>query len=82
MECLDAIADQAKRNNGVIDKTEMEMAAIRAARMPLYEALSEMGLADLAAELGPEKFDQIIEAVWDGCRASMSLQSARGGVPF
>ena len=46
MACLTAGSANAKRNHGMIDKTDMETRAIREARRELAEALTEMGLME------------------------------------
>jgi hypothetical protein len=61
--------------------THMEREAIVAARQPLYDALVEIGVADAFDHCSAEQIDHLIEAVWNGLRASMHLQSARGEVP-
>jgi hypothetical protein len=62
--------------------TYMEKEAIVAARRSLYDALIEIGIADAFNDCTAEQIDAVIEAVWNGLRASMQQQSARGEVPF
>ena len=62
--------------------TYMEKEAISEARRPLYEALIELGIADAFNDCTAEQIDSVIEAVWNGLRASMHLQSAKGDMPI
>ncbi len=83
MACLDRIAALTKDTNGVMhDKTEMEKAAIKAARRQFHDALDRLYLLSVFNSCTAAEIDGIIEAVWDGVRASMQQQSARGEIPF
>lgn len=82
MACLRAGAANAMRNQGMIDKTDMEMRAIRDARRMLAEALTEMGLMEPFFGRPAEDIDRVIEACVDGFQASMQRQSDAGEVPF
>ena len=62
--------------------TQMEREAIRAARRNLYEALVAIGRADAFNNATATEMDSVIEAVWNGCRASMQQQTERDGIPF
>jgi hypothetical protein len=62
--------------------THMEKEAIVAARQSLYNALLMIGVADAFNDCTAEQIDSVIEAVWNGLRASMHLQSARGEIPI
>jgi hypothetical protein len=82
MRCLDAGAALAKRNNGLIDKTDMEKTAIKAARRFFAEALTELGLMEAFFDRKPAEIDQLIEACVDGFQDSMQSQSLNGDLPF
>ena len=62
--------------------THMEKEAIRCARQSLYNSLVEIGIADAFDGCTAEQVDGLIEKVWNGLRASMHLQSARGEIPI
>jgi Family of unknown function (DUF6511) len=66
----------------VIDKTDMEQQAIKDARRPLAEALTELGLMQHLLELGAEQIDQLIEAAVDGFQESMQHQALNDDVPW
>ncbi len=82
MRCLDGGSALANRNNGMIDKTDMEQKAIRDARRFLAETLTELGLLAPFHERAASDIDRIIEACVDGFQDSMQRQSAKGDVPF
>ncbi|QLH40814.1 MAG: hypothetical protein HWD60_20370 [Defluviicoccus sp.] len=82
MRCLDAGAALAGRNNGVIDKTDMEKQAVRDARRYLAEALTELGLMEPFQERSAAEIDRLIEACIDGFQDSMQRQSLNDDVPF
>lgn len=62
--------------------TDMERVAIRSARQQLYEALVRIGRVEPFDNATADEIDSVIEAVWNGVRASMQEQSAKGAVPF
>ena len=82
MACLMAGSANAKRNHGMIDKTDMETRAIGEARRMLAEALTEMGLMAPFFDRPAADIDRVIEACVDGFQASMQRQSDNGDVPF
>ena len=82
MACLTVGSAIARRNFGMIDKTDMETRAIREARRDLAEALTEMGLMQAFFDRPAEDIDRLIEACVDGFQASMQRQSDAGDVPF
>jgi hypothetical protein len=69
--CLDAGAAIAKRSQGMIDKTEMESAAIKAARRNFAEALIELGLIEVFHDRTAAEIDRIIEACVGGFQEAM-----------
>ena len=66
----------------MIDKTEMERQAIKDARRPLAEALTELGLMQHFLEITAEQIDQLIEAAVDGFQQSMQCQALNDDLPF
>lgn len=83
MECLDAITANAIRGMGVMSsKTEMERKAISDARRQFYAALMSIERAEPFDSATKDEMESVIEAVWDGLRASMQWQAAGGDVPF
>ena len=82
MHCLDAGSALARRNNGMIDKTDMERKAIKDARRPFAEALTELGLMEPLQDRSAAEIDRLIEACIDGFRDSMQRQSLNDDVPF
>ena len=66
----------------MIDKTEMEQQAIKAARLPFAEALSELGLMEHFFDLSAKQIDQLIEAAVDGFQQSMQCQVLNDDVPW
>lgn len=82
MRCLNAGAAIARRNRGLIDKTDMEKRAIKDARRFLAEALTELGLMAPFQDRSPEDIDRIIEACIDGFQDSMQRRSLNDEIPF
>jgi len=76
MRCLDAGSALAIRNNGMIDKTEIEIQAIKDARRFLAEALTELGLMAPFHDRSAADIDRIIEACIEGFQDSMRHQCA------
>ena len=82
LRCLDAGAALAGRHGGVIDKTDMEQQAIKDARLPFAEALTELGLMEHFFDLSAERIDQLIEAAVDGFQDLMQRQALHDDVPW
>ena len=84
MACLTAGSDLAIRNDGMIDKTEMEAQAIRDARRSFAEMLTELGLMSAFFDRKAEEIDRLIEACVDGFQESMQRQAGQKskGTPF
>jgi hypothetical protein len=66
----------------MIEGTEMEQQAIKDARRPFAEALTELGLMEHFFDLSAEQIDQLIEAAVDGFRQSMQRQALNEDLPF
>ena len=87
MRCLDAGAALAKRNHGMIDKTDMEIRAIKDARSYLAEVLTDLKLMAPFFDRTPAEIDRIIESCVDGFQESMLRQAEERGplnsdIPF
>ena len=66
----------------MIDKTDMEQRAIKDARRPFAEILTEFGLMEHFFDLTAEQIDQLIEAAVDGFQHSMQGQALNDDLPF
>jgi hypothetical protein len=82
LRCQGAGAALAGRHNGMIDKTDMEKQAIKDARRPFAEILTELGLMEHFFDLKAEQIDQLIEAAVDGFQQSMQGQALNDDLPF
>ncbi len=85
MRCLDEGSALARENNGMIDKTAREIAALKEARKPFAEALTEIGLMDAFYHRTAAEIDQLLEAAVTGFVESMQRQGAvkeRTGTAF
>ena len=76
MRCLDGGSALANRNNGMIDKTDMEQKAIRDTRRFLAETLTELGLLAPFHDRTAAEIDRIIATCVNGFQASMRRQAA------
>ena len=82
MRCLDAGSTIARRDNGMIDKTDMERQAIKDAWRFFAEVLSELGLMEPFHDRSAADIDRLIEACIDGFRESMQQQALNDDLPF
>jgi hypothetical protein len=76
MRCLDRGAAWARENNGMIDKTARETQALKDARRPFAEALTNLGLMDAFYNRSASEIDQLLEAAITGFTESMKRQGA------
>jgi hypothetical protein len=76
MRGLDRGEAIAREANGMIDKTAREMQALKDARRPFAEAITELGLMPVFHDRPPEHIAQIIEAVVTGYVDSMLRQAS------
>ncbi len=81
VRCQQLGAELAARNFGMIDKTDHETQAIRDARRPFAEAVTELGLMASFHGRSAAEIDQLIEAVVTGYVASMQRQCAPPETP-
>ena len=66
----------------MIDKTELEIQAIKAARRNLAEVLTELGLMAPFHDRSADEIDRIIEACVDGFQAAMRRETLNDDIPF
>lgn len=69
--CQNAGAAIAKRNSGMIDKTDIETKALKETRRPFAEVIAELGLMPAFEGRSAGEIDRIIEACVDGFRDAM-----------
>ena len=74
MRCLDRGAAWARENNGMIDKTARELQALKDARKPFAEALTNLGLMDAFYNRTAAEIDQLLEAAITGFVESLQRQ--------
>lgn len=74
MRCLDHGTAWAKENNGMIDKTAREIQALKDARKPFAEALTNLGLMDAFYNRTAAEIDLLLEAAVTGFIESMQRQ--------
>jgi molybdopterin biosynthesis enzyme MoaB len=67
---------------GMIDKTELEAKAIKAARRNFAETLTELGLLAPFHDRTPEEIDRIIEACVDGFQDAMRREALNDDLPW
>jgi len=79
MRCLDRGAACARENNGMIDKTAREMQALKDARKPFAEALTNLGLMDAFFNRTATEIDVVLEAAVTGFIESMQRQGGGKG---
>src|SRR5919106_1137069 len=79
LRCLDAGAAIAGRHGGVIDKTEMEQRAIKDARRPFAEALTELGLMEHFFDLSAKQINALIDAALEAEHRSKPQRDYLGG---
>ena len=80
--CQDAGAALAESHTGMIDKTELEQRALKDARRPFAEVLTELGLMEHFLDLSAEQVDRLIEAAVDGFRESLQAQALNDDIPW
>ncbi|MBB4267710.1 DUF6511 domain-containing protein [Roseospira visakhapatnamensis] len=66
----------------MIDKSKMEAQAIKDARRPFAEVLTELNLMAPFADRTPAEIDHLIEACVTGFQESMQRQSLEDEIPF
>jgi hypothetical protein len=82
LRCQGAGAAIAGKYSGMIDKTDMEKQAIKDARRPFAEILTELGLMEHFFDLTAEQIDLLIETAVDGFQQSMQGQALNDDLPF
>ena len=63
-------------------ESSMEKQAIKDARRPFAEILTELGLMEHFFDLSAEAIDRLIEAAVDGFQQSMQCQALNDDVPW
>ena len=76
MACCDAGGELARRSGGMINLTPMEAQAIKDARRPFAEVLTELGLLAPFHDRTAAEIDRIIATCVNGFQASMRRQAA------
>lgn len=66
----------------MIDKSELEAQAIKAARRNFAEVLTELGLMAPFHDRSADEIDRIIEACVDGFQAAMHRETLNDDIPF
>lgn len=66
----------------MIDKTDMEKRALKDAREPFAEVLTELNLMAAFRDRSAEEIDRIIEACVEGFAESMKRQALNDDLPF
>jgi hypothetical protein len=66
----------------MIDKTELETQAIKAARRNLAEVLTELGLMAPFHDRSADEIDRIIEACIDGFQDAMRRETLNDDISF
>jgi molybdopterin biosynthesis enzyme MoaB len=66
----------------MIDKTELETQAIKAARRNFAEVLIEFGLMAHFHDRSAEEIDRLIEACIDGFQGAMRRESLNDDIPW
>jgi len=79
MRCLEWGSAHARENNGMIDKTARETEALKDARKPFAEALTNLGLMDAFFNRTAAEIDQLLEAAVTGFIESMQRQAGGKG---
>lgn len=66
----------------MIDKTDTETKAIKAARQPFAEVIAELGLMQAFEGRSAAEIDRIIEACVDGFRDAMGRLALNDDIPW
>ena len=84
MACQDFWTQRAKRTTAVIDLSEQERAAIRAAMKPVAELMEEIGWTTRLADLTEEQVLALIEVAVGGFQDAMHETAAADDpeIPF